>query len=197
MEYIKITAKPTEDSQYHQEKTDNIFALRDEVRALGISADVFKYNDILIVMLDEEEKIIIGKDYKGQYNIFSWKQYPKCDWEDVKRESEKLIKPNNFKKPTVKKIRDWMNYQFEINKLIAKKSTEKGDKIAEFKNKLEEIKNSKNIKKYVIYPDGLSGYIETDTLEYSFEILNNGYIEQKIRLTTYPNNIDTFAELIK
>jgi len=103
-----------------------------------------------------------------------------------------LIAPKKVGVPTEKKLNEWLIYLQSIEALKVAKNNERNDKEKEFLSKIEKS----GLKVLHQSNNGKRGYIETDTLEFFFEILNDGYINQQIRLKK-AQTFDNFLELIK
>lgn len=103
-----------------------------------------------------------------------------------------LKEPSKVGKPTEKKLWAWVEYLQNVEVLKTEKLAQRNNKETEFLNK---IKNS-GLKVSHQSNDGKRGYIETDFFEFSFEVDNDGYINQKITLRC-GNTIDDFLKLVK
>jgi len=144
------------------------------------------------------EHITVFIDFKGVL-LRPYKRYNEKSFEFSLAESlyvpsfnHNLEAPQKVGKPTEKKLLAWVEYLQNVELLKIEKINERKNKETEF---LDKIKNS-GLKVSHQSNDGKRGYIITEFFEFSFEILNDGYINQSIRLTK-SGTIDTFLELIK
>jgi len=103
-----------------------------------------------------------------------------------------LKKPSKIGVPTEKKLNDWITYLQQIEALKADKLEQRNNKETVFFDKIKKsglkVTNKSN--------NGKRGYIETDKFEFSFEVFNDGSINQRIRLRC-GNTIDDFLNLLK
>lgn len=154
------------------------------------------YSERMNVYLNHDEiKIQITFDsYRKKYNIFAHfeRMYPNVDHYQRREIQEKKISPKNIGALTTKKINEWIKYYEEINEELKVKNNINADKIQQFMNRLIELTIPVQW-----YKNGKAGYIDNKEkgLTYSFEILENGYIKEDIRITK-SCNLDTFLNLI-
>ena len=101
-----------------------------------------------------------------------------------------LITPSRVGVPTVKKLDAWVDYlqAIEVLKLSVKNNRESTRET--FLNKLKESGLKVNY-----WRADNSGYITTDKFDFEFEILDNGYITQSIRMRV-KQDFDNFLSLI-
>ena len=110
----------------------------------------------------------------------------------VQNFNHELTQPNRIGKPTYKKLKEWLTYLQAVENLKLQKTNERQNKEKAFFQKVENagltITHQSN--------NGKRGYITTDLLEFSYEVTNDGYINQRIRIRE-TENIDTFLKLIQ
>lgn len=85
------------------------------------------------------------------------------------------IEPNQIGKPTEKKLQDWLTFLLDIEDEKEREIKIRQDKKQAFLSKLEasgQKINWSNNKK--------SGWIESDLINYSFDILESGYVSERI-----------------
>lgn len=123
---------------------------------------VLKYKDTLI------------KPFK-YYNEKSFKFFL-LDEVYCKGFETKLIEPNRIGVATAKKLDNWLSYLLEVNKEKTEILAQRNNKETEFLNKIKNCGLKVNWHK-----EGKSGYIYHKDFEYSFEILNDGYINESMR----------------
>lgn len=146
--------------------------------------------------LNKAEKITIQKDYLNQWHIYQQKSFTYCRYEsenriksDMEREG---LKPNGFKILSKKNIENWLTYSLEFYKRLEIVSNEYKTKVLDFLAKIETLKNDGCIFK----PYGETGGILTKgEFKFIYNVQDNGHIEQKIHLTDYSNDIETFTRL--
>lgn len=135
-----------------------------------------------------EFKGILLKPFK-RYNEKSFKFYL-VESLHVQGFEHDLIEPSKVGVPTDKKLWAWVEYLQNVEVLKADKLEQRNNKETVFFNK---IKNS-GLKVTHQSQNGKRGYIQTDNFEFSFEVFNDGSINQKITLRC-GNTIDDFLKL--
>lgn len=100
--------------------------------------------------------------------------------------------PNNVGKPTVKKMDAWLKFLSDNEALkmdeLERRQSAKTAFLTKVNNCGLPITNQSR--------DGLSGYIESDMFTYSFQVLNNGSVNEKIA-SKFTNSLDNFLKLVK
>ena len=144
------------------------------------------------------EYITVFLEYKGvllvPHNNYNEKTFKFFLAESLGRrfDDHNLQEPKKVGVPTEKKLDLWLEYLLQIEALRKAAQKDKENKETEFLNK---IKNC-GIPIQHATIDGKSGYLITEDIEYYFNIQNNGYIEQKIRLRG-SNTLENFLKLVK
>ena len=104
--------------------------------------------------------------------------------------NHELTAPPKVGKPTPKKMLAWLEYLQAVEALKEAFLAQKTKKETDFFNKIKDA----GLKIYHQSNDGKRGYITKDNFEYSFEVLEGGYVRESIRLTC-EQDLETFIKL--
>ena len=104
--------------------------------------------------------------------------------------THELPTPPKVGKPTPKKMLAWLEYLQAVEALKEAFLAQKTKKETDFFNKIKDT----GLKIHHQSNDGKRGYITKDNFEYSFEVLEGGYIRESIRLTC-EQDLETFIKL--
>lgn len=153
-----------------QKETHN-FIIK-SLEALNFKATI---DDNSVILTHENQKTTIWySEYKKNFIFYLDTKYKHLDHSDKIELIKHIQKPNNVKVLSVKKVTDWLNYLIECKTILDNKEQEISLKIANFKEQVSKLPHE------VKYDN--SGYIVKNGLEYSYNIFDSGYIEQKIRV---------------
>lgn len=145
------------------------------------------------------------RDHEKQFSIFSYLQYEYCDnstCHEIKQKSG-LVEPQNIGVLTAKKVKNWISYESELHALYAERAAQNREKIDLFLQSIRDLEATfQPLRNHVIYSngvrwykDGLSGCVENNGLEFTFECnKGTGYISQRIKISA-SNTLENFIAL--
>ncbi len=148
----------------------------------------FQYVEVFLKH-DSLDMRINFTSYDKRFNVWckNLDQFSNLTKWDVKNLCSSLIEPNNMKKLTTNKIKEWVQY-YEKMYAIAEPVNEEYRILEElFKEKLKGFE--------IHWDDETSGEIRKNGIEYSFQI-NKTYIQQNISISEdVDGSIETFEKL--
>ncbi len=153
----------------------------------------YQYNKIYLKHPGIDISISYNKRTK-KYSIdlvLKFKDYRNISNNDITNIYQVLIseKPKEIGVLTSKKVQEWVNYYLKANQLISEENSKNKEIIDNFRKSLETLNlpiQFTNNKK--------SGYYVKGGLRYSFNIFNNGFIEEKITVEA-SNKLENFLKM--
>ena len=170
------------DNEYRTQEVKNQFALASELKAIGFSPTVWldQVNEAPRVYLTEH--ISIKKDYRGQFNIYSYQAFKYVDCDAEKRLKEELTEPNNFKVLNPTTIQKWIDYYTILDTLKLAESVKRIDKVFDTIKDFKELGIKIETKDYH-GNDILRGSIDNDKFMFEFSIdSRTGYCARELKL---------------
>ena len=172
-------------TKYQQEYKDKAQKLANIISKF-YSAKVIKgenMSDFSVVFTAKNKTFTITQDWKGYCYVYL---YPHKIYNNVSSYKQQELRERDTTKKmkviTKKKLDAKIDIEIAYNDAMEKINKETADNVAKF---LAEIKKKYPLVKYLRNYEGdkiTGGWIVKNGIEYSFEISNDGYISQKIRL---------------
>jgi hypothetical protein len=119
--------------------------------------------------------------YQHTYNFFLDHHYPYIRYETMKKEVEKLGKPNEIHKLDGRRINQWVDHLTKLNTILKLISDERVGRINQFIN---EVKKAGGYASPIDpHYHTCNGSIYKNGIDFRFEVHDEGYISQKIEVS--------------
>jgi hypothetical protein len=146
------------------------------------------------IWLDKSKLIIIRKDsYRGSYSIYSSKFYPSISYDKQNDILSTLKEPKGFKVPTARKILDWYAYTLQAESLLQQAEIDNAVKHTEYLARIDQAGKLEGVK-LILNSSSTGGWLESENVDLSFTLDQNGYVNESLRLKG-SLNLDTFLKL--
>lgn len=182
-------------TKYQLEHKAKAEKLADEVAEFGYKTEVNREDDCSYyqtLFTADGNEYKINRDWHGYIDIHEhpYPRYDEISTNNIYHVTAKITTSNKMKVLTAKKLAVRIAEQVEAKKQL-------DILVDEYKITQSDFIKSLKGQNVTWSKDKMSGYIRKNGLEYSFEILLDGYIKQDIRLVSYEHTIDNFLALAK
>ena len=133
---------------------------------------------------DNLPSLRINKNYKGEYNIFTYdtQNLEYIEFDDITRASEGIKKPNNVRKLSEKKLIDWIEYTNEVYRACKELSEERQKRVIDHIKAFNLLFANVDDCECYISPDQKNGRLENRFFCYTYKIEANGFIDENTKL---------------